>query len=138
MRVRLNNAFAVGPRSAFGEIPVVGDGGDRAALRTARGGVIVRPNDFNPERIHLDDVLAPTPAVNVADRFPGAVVGVLDYSFGNFKLLVTSTPTAVPGGLAGETPAPAKPNQLAVAPFNVETLAPADPPQKFADLANLI
>ena len=60
MRVRLNNAVAVGPRSAFGEIPVVGDRGDRAGLRTARGGVIVRPNDFNPERIHLDDVLAHT------------------------------------------------------------------------------
>jgi uncharacterized protein len=138
MRVRLNNAVAVGPRSAFGEIPVVGDRGDRAGLRTARGGVIVRPNDFNPERIHLDDVLAPTPAVNVADRFPGAVVGVLDYSFGNFKLLVTSTPTDVSGGLARETTATAGANQLAVATFNVENLDPADPPQKFADLANLI
>jgi predicted extracellular nuclease len=124
MRVRLNNAVAVGPRSAFGEIPVVGDGGDRAALRTARGGVIVRPNDFNPERIHLDDVLAPTPAVNVADRFPGAVVGVLDYSFGNFRLLVTSTPTAVSGGLARETTAAAEANQLASPPSTSRTSTP--------------
>src|SRR4029453_18631866 len=83
MRVRPKNGVPGAPRNAFGESPVVGDGGDRAALRTARGGVIVRPNDFNPERIHLDDVLAPTPAVNVADRSPGAVGGVLDYSFGN-------------------------------------------------------
>jgi uncharacterized protein len=98
MRVQLNDAVAVGPSSAFGEIPVVGDGGERASVRTARGGVVVRPDDFNPERIHLDDVLAPTPVVNVADRFPGAVVGVLDYSFGNFKFLVTATPPPPPAG----------------------------------------
>jgi uncharacterized protein len=138
MRVRLNNAVAVGPRSSFGEIPVVGDRGERAGLRTARGGVVVRPSDFNPERIHLDDVLAPTPAeVNVADRLP-AVDGVLDYSFGNFKLLVTATPTAVSGGLARETTATAGNNELAVATFNVENLDPGDPPSKFSDLANLI
>jgi hypothetical protein len=138
MRVRLNNAVAVGPRSSFGEIPVVGDRGERAGVRSARGGVVVRPNDFNPERIHLDDVLAPTPAgVNVADRLP-AVDGVLDYSFGNFKLLVTSTPSVVSGGLARETTARAGNHELAVATFNVENLDPADPPSKVSDLANLI
>jgi uncharacterized protein len=51
---------------------------------------------------------------------------------------VTSTPTAVSGGLARETTATAGANELAVATFNVENLDPADPPQKFAELANLI
>src|SRR6266540_403408 len=72
MRVQLDDAVAVGPTSSFGEIPVVGDDGSRASLRSARGGVIVRPNDFNPERVFLDDSLAPTPKVDVGDRFPGA------------------------------------------------------------------
>jgi hypothetical protein len=72
-RGRLNNAVAVGLTSSFGEIPVVGDRGERAGLRSARGGLVMRPNDLNPERVHLNDALAPTPAVNVADRFPGGV-----------------------------------------------------------------
>jgi predicted extracellular nuclease len=138
MRVQLSNAVAVGPRSAFGEIPVVGDDGANAGVRTGRGGVVVRPGDFNPERIFLDDVLAPTPAVDVGDHLPGPVVGVMDYSFGNYKLEVTSTPGAVPGGLARETTAAAAANQLAVATFNVENLDPTDPQSKFDALAGLI
>jgi predicted extracellular nuclease len=138
MRVQLNDAVAVGPTSDFGEIPVVGDNGANAGVRTARGGVVVRPADFNPERLHLDDQLAPTPAVNVGDRFPGALVGVLDYSFGNFKLYPTATPTAVPGGLARETTATAARNQVGIGTFNVENLDPGDPPAKFAQLAGLI
>ncbi len=138
MRVQLNGAVATGPRNAFGEIPVVGDGGDSASVRTARGGVVVRPGDFNPERIFLDDSLAPTPTVDVGDSFHGAVVGVMDYSFGNFKVEVTATPSVTSGGLAREVTAPAGANQLAVATFNVENLDPGDPQSKFDQLAGLI
>ena len=138
MRVQLNDAVAVGPTSDFGEISVVGDNGANAGVRTARGGVVVRPADFNPERLHLDDQLAPTPLVDVGDRFPGALVGVLDYSFGNFKLYPTSTPTAVAGGLAREATTAAGANQASIATFNVENLDPGDPPAKFAQLAGLI
>jgi len=138
MRVQLNDAVAVGPTSDFGEIPVVGDGGANAGVRTARGGVVVRPNDFNPERLHLDNQLVPTPLVDVGDRFPGALVGVIDYSFGNFKLYPTSTPTAAAGGLAREITAAAGRSQISIGTFNVENLDPGDPPAKFAQLAGLI
>ncbi len=138
MRVELDDAVATGPRNTFGEISVVGDGGANAAVRTARGGVVVRPGDFNPERVLLDDSLAPTPTVDVGDSFPGAVVGVLDYSFGNFKLEVTATPTVTRGGLTREVTAPTAANQLALATFNVENLDPGDPQTKFDQLAGLI
>ena len=138
MRVQLNDAVAVGPTSDFGEIPVVGDGGANAGVRTARGGVVVRPNDFNPERLHLDNQLVPTPLVDVGDRFPGALVGVIDYSFGNFKLYPTVTPTAAAGGLARETTAAAGRSQISIGTFNVENLDPGDPPAKFTQLAGLI
>jgi uncharacterized protein len=137
-RVQLNDAVAVGPRNSFGEIPVVGDDGANAGVRTPRGGVAVRPGDFNPERVFLDDTLAPTPVVNVGDHLPGAVVGVMDYSFGNYKLEVTATPATLSGGLARETTAPAGADQLAVATFNVENLDPTDPQSKFDELAGLI
>jgi predicted extracellular nuclease len=138
MRVQLNDAVAVGPTSDFGEIPVVGDNGANAGVRTARGGVVVRPADFNPERLHLDDQLAATPSVNVGDRFPGATVGVIDYSFGNFKLYPTAPLTATSGGLAREATTPAGTNQVSIGTFNVENLDPGDPPAKFAQLAGLI
>ena len=106
-----------------------------AGPRTPRGGILVRqlgqagdyrPGDFNPERLILDDVLAPTPDVNTGDAFTTDPVGVLDYSFGNFKLLVTADPGRVDNGLAREVTAPGTRHDLSVATFNVENLSPLD------------
>jgi uncharacterized protein len=144
MRVQVNDAIVVGPTSDFGsnrEVPVVVDGGANASLLTTRGGIVVRPTDFNPERIILNDWIAggPTlPSVNVGASYPGATVGVMDYSFGNYKLQVSSLPSLQPGSLQPETTTAAGTDQLAVATFNVENLAPTDPPAKFARLAGLI
>ena len=141
MRVQVNSPVAVGPTSSNREIPVVGDDGAGASVRTARGGIVVRPGDFNPERIILDDEISggPTlPLVNVGDHFDAPAIGVLDYSFGNYKLEVTDPLSAVSGNLTQETTTPANPDQLAVATFNVENLDPADGPAKFNALAAVI
>jgi predicted extracellular nuclease len=138
MRAQVNKAWVVGPTNDFGEIPIVGDSADRAGIMTSRGGVVIRPNDFNPERIHLDDRLMPVPDLNVGDRFRTPVVGVVDYSFGNFKLDVSEPFTTVSGGLEREVARVAGPGELAVATFNVENLDPDDSNMKFADLAELI
>jgi predicted extracellular nuclease len=138
MRVQINNPVAVGPTSGFGEIPVLSDDGANASIRTTRGGIVVRATDFNPERVFLDDVILATPVVNVGDHFSGPVIGVMDYSFGNFKLQITQSLTPVPGGLTKETTSVQAPNQIAVATFNVENLDPTDSPTKFAALASLI
>jgi endonuclease/exonuclease/phosphatase family metal-dependent hydrolase len=142
MLVQVNDAVAVSTRVAFGafarEIAVVGDGSTGAAgLRTPRGGIVVRPGDFNPERILLSNAIAALPAVNIGDVL-GDVVGVIDYSFGNFKLLVTATPSATPGGIAREITATPSDHEIAVATFNVENLDPGDGPAKFDSLAHLI
>jgi predicted extracellular nuclease len=139
MRVRLDNPVAVGPTNAFGETSVVGDDGANASVRTTRGGIVVRPSDFNPERVVIDDRLVPNlPAMNVGDHYVGAVTGVLDYNFGNFFLEADSMPTVVHDGVTRETTAAPGPSDLSVATFNVENLAPTDPQSKFDRLAGLI
>ncbi len=102
MAVRINNAIAVGPSNDFGEIPVVGDLGLLSGVHTSRWGLVIRANDFNPERIILDDVLRPTPDVDVRDRFTTSVRAIVDYNFGNFKFLVQDVLTPVDGGLRRE------------------------------------
>jgi hypothetical protein len=126
MLVQVNNAIAVGPTNGFGEIPVVGDGGANAGVRTVRGGVIIRPTDFNPERIQLDDTLSATPMLNVGDGFTTPVVGVMDYSFGNFKLNVTTPLARVDGGLQREVTRAARDQEIVVGTYNVENLDPGD------------
>jgi predicted extracellular nuclease len=142
MRVQVRDAVAVGHsltlRSGAREIPVVGDNGRAARIRTPRGGIVIRPDDFNPERIFLASELTPLPEMNVGDRFRGALEGVLDYSFGNYKLIVTRAPGVLRGGLSRETTTAARSNQLSVAAFNVENLDPNDDAEKFRRLADII
>lgn len=138
MLVQVNNPVVIGPRNDFGEIFVLADSGANASVRTARGGIIVRPNDFNPERIQFDDNFVNTPVVNVGDQFSGSAVGVVDYNFGNFEVLPTQSLPPVSGNLAKETTAAPAAHQLSTATFNVENLNPNDDPAKFNELAELI
>jgi hypothetical protein len=138
MRVQVNEPRAVGPRNQFGEIPVVGDGSANAGIDTVRGGVVISADDFNPERIFLDDTILATPVVNVADGFTTPAVGVLDYSFGNFKLYVTSPLTRVDGGLEREVTRLPRDQEIVVGTYNVENLDPGDGPAAFARHADLI
>jgi hypothetical protein len=138
MRVQVNAAVAV-DATEFGETPVLADNGAGAGPRTARGGILYSYGDGNPERIFLDDeIVRPVPLLNVGDHFAGPVVGVVDYSFGNFKVELTAVPVRVADGVTRETTAPSEPSQLSVATFNVENLRPADGTAKFNTLANLI
>ncbi|MBW4441331.1 MAG: choice-of-anchor I family protein [Plectolyngbya sp. WJT66-NPBG17] len=140
MRVRVKDAVAVSPTNNFGEIAVLSDNGANSSLRTDRGGIIIQPGDFNPERIIIDDtIVSNPPAVNVGDRFSG-ITGVIDYSFGNFKLLNTeSLPTVTSSNLERETTTlEAGTNQLTVATFNVENLSPSMGAAKFNALADQI
>jgi len=138
MRVQLDNAVAVGPTNAFGETPVVGDDGANASVRTARGGLLLRANDPNPERLVVDDSITPMPAVNVGDHYTGPLVGVVDYNFGNFFLEVTNAVSRVDSGLQRETTALPGLDELAVATFNFENLDTTDPQSKFDQLAGII
>jgi hypothetical protein len=141
MRLRVNDPVAVGPTNSFGEVPVLAASGTGAGVRTSRGGIVIQASDFNPERVILDDTIIAAgtmPAVDTGDGFAGAVIGVLDYSFGNFKLLVTEAPTATRGGLRREVTESQEGRELAVATFNVENLDPTDGPAKFAALADQI
>jgi predicted extracellular nuclease len=147
MRVPVNDAVAVGPTNSLGEIPVLADNGQKASVRTARKGVVIRSTDFNPERIILDDALLANPSkANVGDTFSAAVVGVMDYGFGNFKLLATgsslttgSWPSVTSSRLSRET-TQLEPvtDKLTVATFNVENLRPSDPQTKFNNVASRI
>ena len=140
MLLRLDNPVVVGPRNDFGEIWVLAQDGAGTGARTIRQGIVVSPGDFNPERLQLDDEIVPgsTPVVNVGDHFTAAAVGVLDYNFSNYELLLTSALTRVDGGLVREVTRPPTADELTVASFNVENLAPGDPSAKFARLASLI
>ncbi|MGQ9686045.1 MAG: endonuclease/exonuclease/phosphatase family protein [Thiobacillaceae bacterium] len=140
MRVEVAGAQAVGPTNAFKEIALLPDLGAGGGLATSRGGVVLTPGNSNASRIILDDALigaAAMPLANVGDRL-AQTTGVLDYSFGNFKLLVTQSPTLTSMGLERPAAPPARPGQLSIASYNVENLAGNGAQTKFDGIAGQI
>jgi uncharacterized protein len=138
MLVQVNNAVVVGPTNRFKEIVVLPDGGAWAGVRTSRDGIVVREGDFNPERVILDDALLEMPFVQVGDYATASIVGVMDYTYGNYKLQPIEKVAFVSGGLQPSSPlAPAEQGQIRVASYNVEVLT-AREPNRLDDLADQI
>jgi predicted extracellular nuclease len=150
MLLQVNAADVVGPTKSFGEITLLPDSGAWATgLRTPRGGILYSSYaDGNPERIAVDDEIlrdqiVPRPSKAMPDMDVGAVltsnvVGPLDYSFSNYKIQATSTPSFIPSTITRETATPPLDQELAVATFNVENLSPNDSQAKFDELASMI
>ncbi|MCL4264657.1 MAG: DUF11 domain-containing protein [Anaerolineae bacterium] len=140
MLVQVNGAMVVGT-TFFNEVIVVGDDGANGGLFSSRGALVVRDDDFNPERIFIDDTLVPAPTnYQIGDAFTAPIAGVLDYSFGNFKLLnVNPLPPVAPGGLAAETTTlNSAADRLTIATFNVENLSAQSDPARLEALAAII
>ena len=138
MLVQVNDALVVGPTNRYKEIFVLGDLGKFASVRTPRGGIVIRPIDFNPERILLDDKLQETPFVNVGDIAQQPILGVMDYDFGNFRIQVTEQIRFSSGGLTPESVSGADVvGQLRVASYNVLNLSAVET-RRIAYLADQI
>lgn len=122
MRVTMPSAQAVSPTNRFGEIALVASAqvGSPDSVWTPRGGVALAPGNFNGQRLMIDDRLRPVPNVNVGAQLAG-VVGVLDYSFSNYKLYITEAPTVVSDTLQRQA-ANIAPGRLGVASYNVLNL----------------
>src|SRR5215207_1105438 len=136
MLVEIRKPVVVGPTNGFDELPVVADGA--AKPRSERDGVIVRPRDFNPERFILDDVIADPPDANVGDGLVGPVRAVVDYSFANYKYLLTSSPGRIDRGLEREVTEAPQRDELSTGSINVENLSPNDTDAKFERLAEIL
>ncbi len=133
MRVTLEGAQAVGPTTRFGEIFTVLEASGATGL-SERGTLNISPDDFNPERIQIDEdddlFDLDFPQVDVGARLTD-VAGVVGYSFGNFEVY----PTQAFGVFEVEGGSDLEPevstleggeDQLSVASYNVLNLDPND------------
>lgn len=137
MRLQLNQAVATGPRNSYGEVSLLADAGAYASVRNNRGALVIAADDFNPERIILDDGSVTTPVMNSGDMLT-QVEGVLDYNFGNFKLLASHIGSKIDMALSAETTRKQQLDELSVASFNVENLDAGDDAAKFSRLAQTV
>jgi len=136
MRVQVNQALAVSPTSKYREVVVVADKGKNATVLSSRGVLVLRSEDFNPERILIDDAFINIPEIQVGALFDQPIVGVISYDFGNFRLLPTEKLTFSQGNPTRETTSISpEEKQLSVATYNVENLEIQTYPERLAQLA---
>ncbi len=150
MLVQVNNAIIVGPMQDFGssrEVWVVGDNGANGGDYSARGGILIDANDFNPEHIQLDisDPLYPAgmnsfPNVHVGAKLTNPAIGVMHYAFGNYEVRLTQN---VSFNLSNQvepevTTLYNRADKLTVASYNVENLGGNASGSDFAERADHI
>jgi uncharacterized protein len=133
MRVQVDDARVVGPSNSFGEQFVTTK---PTQARTYRGGTeILAENAIPSGRVEVVPVSGANPGVDVGDVFAGPTVGPVDYSqFGGYLIAATTLGTVTHNHLAPVTATAQSANQLAVATYNVENLAPGDPAAKYQRL----
>jgi predicted extracellular nuclease len=132
MRVGVSNGFVVSPTSRFGEFALLtskdakqGSGYEPSIKQILLRALSQDPNvvDYNPERLLVDDfTLDEAIDAKPGDKVNG-LVGVLDYSFGNYKiqptewdivsLPVANSPASKRNGPTGNT---------TITTYNVENL----------------
>ncbi len=138
MRVSLPSAVASGPTNSFGETYLLASAqvGAAGTFTSPRGGAVLGAGQFNGHRIQIDDRIVAAPRVNSGALLTN-VTGVMDYSFGNYELLLTQGATVVSNSLVRET-ASIAPGRFGLASYNVENLGGNAAASRFAAIAGQI
>src|SRR4051812_1796192 len=134
MRVEVDNARVTGPgKTQFGEIYVTTKPAQQA---TYRGGTYIAGYDSVPSgRVLVAPANGTVPPANVGDVLAGATIGPVDWStFGGYDIVATTLGSRQDNGLAPTSATAQAADQLAIATYNVENLAPSDPASKYAAL----
>jgi predicted extracellular nuclease len=138
MRVSIASGVSSGPTNGFGETAIVASAqiGAPGVFQASRGGVTVGPNQFNGQRIFIDDRIVASPQVNSGATITN-MTGVMDYSFGNYKLYLTQSATVVNNALARES-VTIPSNRIGIASYNVENLGGNAADARFTAIAGQI
>lgn len=131
MLVTVQQPMVVGGTNRFGEIFTVTDDGAAATGISLRNTLNISPDDFNPEKVQIDEDTGILPGFNLPEVNAGDmldnVTGVVGYGFGNFEVYPTQPFGFTHGNLIPETTEIAGDEEkLTVATYNVLNLDPND------------
>ena len=140
MRVEVPGGTAVGPSSSRGDFVLRPDGAPPVP-RTPAGGVLLTAAGPSLDRVLLGRRLSGSlPVVDVGARVDGPFTGIVDYSFGNYRVWPLA-PTVVEASgrhCGAKATLRGDGRHLTIASFNVENLSAAGPAERFARLGERI
>ncbi|MCN9240526.1 lamin tail domain-containing protein [Streptomyces sp. RY43-2] len=134
MRVQVTDTRVVGASNDYNETWITTKPQQNP---TPRGGTVVTGyTDPNSGRLLVTPLTGDKIKADVGDTLTGTTTGPVDYSnYGGYTLDATSLGQVKSGGLTPEVASKGKSNEVSVATYNVENLAPGDAQSKFDRLA---
>lgn len=137
MLIQINNPYAVAGINKYRELAVVPDNGKNASGFSSRGVLTISENDYNPERLLVDDALRSLPDdIPMGSTTQDPIIGVVDYTFGMFKIQPVAKPKFIYADLSQEVVDDFDSNHLTIAAYNVENLDGGDKDERFEILAD--
>ena len=134
MLVQVNSGIVVGPRNEYNEVVIISPECLKDNYISENGALIQQKDDPNPERLILNLNDANTDRVNLGASLNDSVLGIMDYSYGSYKLntfgkvqFLESQPANIE---IDNEDAP-----LTLASYNVENLSRFDADSKFRAIA---
>lgn len=92
MLVGVESGIVVGPKNSYNEFIILPNTKSNNNLSSKNGNLLLQDGDENPELVMVDVASSFTQKVNVGDQFSSPIVGIMDYSFGNYKIWTINDP----------------------------------------------
>lgn len=137
MLVEISSGMVISPRNDFGEIIVLPEAYIDNNVISRQGALLTSQTDANPEKVMIKLPTSYHGQVNVGDWFDTPIIGVMDYSYGNFKLMAYP-PIEFISSMNEVEPFVPLSDGLTLATYNLENLSPLDKDKKFAGIARHI
>ena len=125
MLVKIDSGIVVGPKNSYNEFYVLPEEYRADNNLSMQGVLLQKPDDENPEKIMIDAASSFTKGVNVGDTFTNPIVGIMDYSFGNFKVWTIKDPVIQTNNIAHST-IDLNDQSLMIASYNIENFSRFD------------
>ncbi|WP_370458037.1 chitobiase/beta-hexosaminidase C-terminal domain-containing protein [Thalassobacillus sp. CUG 92003] len=137
MMIALENPTVVSPPK-YDEVAVFVETSPNQ-LRSEAGGLLISPNDYNPERM-LIDVEGKGVNVKTGDAFDGTITGVVNYDYSNYKIRpIGDLPATEDGGTERDvTDIEANEDELSIASYNVENFSAETDEEKVNKIAESV
>ena len=92
MMVEIEDGIVVGPKNEYNEFYVLPKSFIEMNRLSQQNALLKSEEDENPEKIMVDAASSFTQKVNVGDELLQPIIGIMDYSFANYKIWTTSNP----------------------------------------------
>jgi predicted extracellular nuclease len=138
MLVSVETGVVVGPKNQHNEFIVIPEKFLSSNIFSNNGSLMESESDENPERIIIYPPKSFTQKVKVGDKLLEPIIGIMDYSYGNYKIWTIKNPTVETTKVEIDSiPVPDE-KVISIVSINVNNLSIFDETKKYNQLSHQI